>query len=216
MDTYSKTIVCFGDSNTHGYNAENEGRFSEKERWTCLLSDMLGTSYLVREEGLNGRTNSFEDPLFESLNGFSHIHPCIMTHEPVDLLIIMLGTNDTKQRFSATSANIAKGLEHLVNKAKSVPAWRDGKPNILIIAPPAINPGYSETSCGPGMGEGCDKKSKDLAPLYKTVADSLGCHFIDAGAIEGIEMHPADHMHLTLQSHALLAKKLSVLIPEIV
>ena len=63
----AKTIVCFGDSNTHGYNSQNMGRFTEKERWTCLLAEMLGEEYLVREEGMGGRTTVFDDPLFDEV-----------------------------------------------------------------------------------------------------------------------------------------------------
>ena len=99
-----KHIVCFGDSNTHGYCAMNDGRFDENERWTCLLQKELGEDYLILEEGLSGRTTCFNDPLFEGLSGLDYIYPCLMSHEPVDLLIIMLGTNDTKERFGASSA----------------------------------------------------------------------------------------------------------------
>lgn len=215
MSSTSKTVVCFGDSNTHGYNSSNMGRFTEKERWTCLLSDLLGSGYLIREEGLSGRTTSFDDPLFEGLSGFAYIHPCMLTHEPLDLLIIMLGTNDVKERFSANPGNIAKGLERLVTKAiLTLEAWRD-KPNVLIIAPPPIEEGYYETPIGPEMGKGCAEKSKALAPLYREVAARHGCHFLDAGSIPGVGMYPYDHMHLSLEGHRLLAEKLSVLIPQI-
>ena len=98
-----KKIVCFGDSNTHGYNSKNGGRFSENERWTKLLDKYLGEEYDIAEEGLEGRTACFEDPLFEGLCGYNYIYPCIMTHKPIDLLIIMLGTNDVKERFSVTN-----------------------------------------------------------------------------------------------------------------
>lgn len=84
-----KHIVCFGDSNTHGYCAMNDGRFDENERWTCLLQKNLGEDYLVLEEGLSGRTTCFNDPLFEGLSGLDYIYPCLMSHEPVDLLVIM-------------------------------------------------------------------------------------------------------------------------------
>lgn len=77
-----KTIVAFGDSNTHGYCSETGGRFSEEERWPCLLEKYLGEEYRVMEEGLSGRTTVFEDPLFEGLSGLSYIFPCLMTHEP--------------------------------------------------------------------------------------------------------------------------------------
>ncbi len=215
MNTTTKTIVCFGDSNTHGYNSANMGRFSEKERWTCLLADYLGSGYLVREEGLSGRTTSFDDPLFEGLNGFSYIHTCMMTHEPLDLLIIMLGTNDVKERFSATPGNIAKGLERLAAKAIHTPeAWRN-QPNILIIAPPPIEEAYYETEIGPEMGKDCAEKSRALSALYQNVAHRLGCHFLDAASIPGVGMYPYDHMHLSLDGHKYLAKNLASLIPQI-
>ena len=104
-----KHIVCFGDSNTHGYCAEpwdcadHGERFNEEERWTCLLAKQLGEEYLVLEEGLGGRTTVFQDPLTEGLCGIDVIFPVLMSHEPVDLLVIMLGTNDTKERFGCNA-----------------------------------------------------------------------------------------------------------------
>lgn len=211
-----KTVICFGDSNTHGYNSATMGRFSEQERWTCLLDDLLGPSWRVYEEGMSGRTTVFDDPLFEGLSGLSHIFPCMMTHEPLDLLIIMLGTNDTKERFGATPENIAKGLERLVRKAMDThDAWRT-TPNILIIAPPPIEEGYLDTNVGGEMGRGCIEKSKALAPLYEDVANRLNCHFLDAATIEGMHMYPYDHMHLSPDSHRLLAERLAALLPSIV
>ena len=111
-----KHIVCFGDSNTHGYCADPKDcadggdRFNENERWTCLLQQKLGEDCLVIEEGLSGRTTVFDDPLHESMSGLDYITPCLMSHEPVDLLIIMLGTNDTKDRFYASAACIGIGM----------------------------------------------------------------------------------------------------------
>ena len=215
MGSTSKTIVCFGDSNTHGYNSSNMGRFTEAERWPCILADLLGSGYLVREEGLSGRTTSFEDPLFEGLNGFSAIHSCMMTHEPLDLLIIMLGTNDVKQRFAATPANIAKGMERLVTKAlHTTEAWRE-KANILVIAPPPIEEGYNGTEIQGEMGIDCVEKSRAIVPLFRSVAQRLGCHFLDAASIPGMGMYPYDYMHLSLESHRLLAEKWAALIPQI-
>ena len=126
-----KHIVCFGDSNTHGYCAQPADcadgsiRFNEDERWTCLLQKKLGEDYLVIEEGLSGRTSAFPDPLHECMSGLDSIYSCLMSHEPVDLLVIMLGTNDTKERLGANAAVISIGMERLIMKAKTVPAWRD-------------------------------------------------------------------------------------------
>lgn len=210
-----KKIVCFGDSNTHGYNSKTMGRFTEEERWTCLLQKYLGEEYHVMEEGLEGRTTCYDDPLFEGLNGFTYLYPCIMTHKPVDLLIIMLGTNDVKQRFASTPENVAKGMERLVQKALDTKIAFRNEPKVLIIAPPAIQPGYRNSFVYGEMGEECDKKSEKLAPLYEEVAKRLGCEFIDAGEIEGVDMYPYDDMHLSLDAHKNLAKYLSQFIPGI-
>ena len=215
-EKYIKKIVCYGDSNTHGYNSKTMGRFNEEERWTCLLSKYLGNEYHVMEEGLEGRTTCYDDPLFEGLNGFRYLYPCIMTHKPLDLLIIMLGTNDVKQRFASTPENVAKGMERLVQKALDTKVAFRNKPRVLIIAPPPIKPGYINSFVAGEMGAGCDKKSERLAPLYKEAAERLGCYFINASEIEGVDMYPYDDMHLSLDAHKNLAKFLADYIPEII
>ena len=215
-----KHIVCFGDSNTHGYCAEpadcadGGDRFNENERWTCLLQKALGEDYLVLEEGLSGRTTVFPDPLHECMSGLDAIYSCLMSHEPVDLLIIMLGTNDTKERFGANAACIAIGMERLVTKAAAVPAWRGGKPNILIISPPHMGEGMYDDPGWGGMGLGCPEKSRGLAKLYAELAQRLGFAFLDA---EGVaEFNRKDCMHLTRKGHRQLADKLSGLVPALI
>ena len=211
-----KTIVCYGDSNTHGYCARNGGRFDETKRWPCLLEEFLGGEYLVREEGLNGRTIAFDDPLFEGLNGCRSLGSVLLTHEPVDLLVVMLGTNDTKTRFHATAGNIRTGLEHLILKALRTPeAFRDGKMNLLVVCPPPIDPRYETTSIGGEMGEGCAEKSAALAPLFELTCRSLGVHFLDAGSLPGVEMAHYDWMHLSERSHRNLAEALAERIPAL-
>ena len=211
-----KKVVCFGDSNTHGYNSKTMERFSEEERWTKLLGKYLGEEYDIVEEGLEGRTACFDDPLFEGLCGFSYLYPCIMTHKPVDLLIIMLGTNDVKSRFSATPENIAKGMERLIQKALDTTVAFRNKPNVLLICPPPINKGYEETAVFGEMGSMCVEKSRALAPLYKQVAKLKGIHFLDAASIDGVDMYPYDHMHLSLDAHKNLAKFLAEVIPGMI
>ncbi len=145
-------IVCLGDSNTHGYYARTNGRFDENERWTCLLEKKLGEDYLVIEEGLSGRTTCFSDPIHEALSGLDYIYPCLMSHEPVDLLVIMLGTNDTKERFGSSAACIALGLKRLVAKAiAATDCWAGQKPNILIVTPKTIDKDYEHTEVSATM-----------------------------------------------------------------
>ena len=133
-------ILCLGDSNTHGYCADPNDcadhgiRFNEDERWTCRLQAALGGKYLVTEEGLSGRTTVFVDPIHESMDALSVIYSLLKSHEVIDLLIIMLGTNDVKERFNANAACIAAGMERLILKAKSVDCWGGKTPNILVVA----------------------------------------------------------------------------------
>lgn len=214
-----KHILCFGDSNTHGFcadptdTADGGGRFTEEERWTCLLQNALGEAYLVIEEGLSGRTTVFDDPLEEGLRGLDDISGCMRTHKPIDLLVVMLGTNDTKERFAASAECISLGLERLIVKAKSVPVW-SGAPNILIIAPPPMEEKMMGTYCGPTMGPGSVEKSQQLAYYYRGVAARQGCAFLDAAGIG--TFNEVDCMHLTCQSHKKMADVLAKLIPTLV
>ena len=210
-----KHILCLGDSNTHGYCADptdcaNGGiRFNEDERWTCLLQKALGEDYLVTEEGLSGRTTVFVDPLHESMDALSVAYPLLKSHENIDLLIVMLGTNDTKERFGANATCIGLGMDRLVRKAMSVDCWGSHEPNILIVAPPSIKPGFHDDA----MGEGCVERSQGVAEQYKKIAAGLGCRFMDA---EGCEFNQIDFMHLTRAGHAELAARLAKLVPAIV
>ncbi len=220
-----KHIVCLGDSNTHGYCADPNdcadpalARFSEDERWTCLLQKALGEDYLVVEEGLSGRTTVFDDPLYEHLPALDYIWPCLKSHEPVSLLVVMLGTNDAKERFGMNAFAIGLGMKRLVQKAQTIDCWGPGgKPNILIVCPPAIGHGVLTSPVADEMGTmgpGCVEKSRKLPVEYRRVAEETGCHFLDAGEL-GCEFNEIDFMHLTKKGHAVLAGALGELIPTL-
>ena len=159
-----KHIVCFGDSNTHGYcadpndTADRTDRFNEDERWTCLLQKALGEEYLVLEEGLSGRTTVFSDPLHECMSGLDVIYSTLMSHEPVDLLIIMLGTNDLKEHTAQASVN---GVGTLIRTIQtfdqlypaSVPLFGDNKPRILVLTPIEIGENVAEWDTLYGKGQ---------------------------------------------------------------
>lgn len=211
-----KHIICFGDSNTHGYCAASGGRYDESTRWTTRLQMLLGENYLILEEGLSGRTTCFPDPVHEGLAGIDYIYPCLMSHEPVDLLIIMLGTNDTKERFNSSAGCIALGLRRLINKAKAtVDFWTDGKPNILVIAPRNIEKDYENTNICLTMGKGCAEKSEGIPAEFETISKLTGCHYFDANTVVKA-YNNIDFMHLTEEGHRDLANALAKLIPEII
>jgi len=211
-----KHIVCLGDSNTHGYCADpgdcedGGNRFNESERWPCVLQAILGDDYHVLEEGLSGRTTVFPDPLHEGMPALDVVYPILMSHEPVDLLIIMLGTNDTKDRLGMNAACIALGMDRLVEKCQSIPCWGGKKPNILIVCPPHIGEELND----PCMGTTCAQKSRELSRYLEPVAKNRGCAYLDA---EGIaEFNRVDFMHLTRKGHAQLAQTVAALVPQLV
>ena len=210
-----KHILCLGDSNTHGYCADPKDcadggiRFNEDERWTCRLQAALGSDYLVTEEGLSGRTTVFVDPIHESMDALSVLYPILKSHEVIDLLIIMLGTNDVKERFAANEYVIGVGMERLIQRAKTIDCWGTQKPNLLVVAPPRIGDGFHDAV----MGNGCVERSRGVAEQFRIVAERNQVHFLNAA---DCEFNQVDFMHLTRKGHAQLAEKLAALVPEIV
>lgn len=143
------------------------------------------------------------------MDALSVAYVLLMSHEPLDLLLIMLGTNDTKERFGVSAAGIAAGMERLIKKCKSVECWGGKSPNILVVCPPPIEEGFFDEV----MGSGCIEKSRALADYYAPVAKRNEVHFFD---VCGCEFNAVDHMHLSRLGHAQLAEKLSALIPDLI
>lgn len=215
-----KHIVCIGDSNTHGYCADPSDcadggiRFNEDERWTCLLQKALGPEYLVSEEGLSGRTTVFPDPLHESMDALGVLYALLKSHEFVDLLVIMLGTNDTKERFGVNPFAISLGMRRLVQKAQTTDCWGKGKPNILVIAPLPIDKRMEQSPVADEMGLGAVEKSRELPAHLERMAAENGVHFLNAETL-GLAYNHIDFMHLTRESHAKLAAALAEMVREL-
>ena len=181
-----KHILCIGDSNTHGLctdpseSADHGSRYNEEERWTCLLQKALGAEYLVIEEGLSGRTCVYDDPDMDSVNLLPVLHVLLNSHEPLDLLILMLGTNDSKVKFNTDARKIAKGMHILLEEAKSVPCWGKNGPKILIVAPVPIEEGVIY----PDFNEKSVETTRALAREYAFLAVAERADFLDAGGCE--------------------------------
>ena len=207
-----KHILCFGDSNTWGYDAATGGRFDDDTRWTMQLSKRLGEKYYVIEEGLSGRTTCFEDPLNEGLSGLSVLAPILQSHAPLDLLVIMLGTNDCKQRFAATPVNIKDALTRLVKKARQLDVWRS-VPLILIVAPIIIDERLYSSPNTVGMGDGCVEKSRQFPQLFQDAARDMDCAFLDCNPY----VNPAegDYMHFNPDSNRCFTQALEEKIIEL-
>ena len=136
-----KRILCYGDSNTYGY-IPTGGRYDAHTRWPMRMQAVLGDGYTVIEEGFNGRTCVFDDPVEGGYkSGVKYLPPCLMSHNPLDAVIIMLGSNDTKARFGMTPMTIGQSMMQLVRTAKQYAVNEAGETaHIIIAAPPALSP----------------------------------------------------------------------------
>jgi lysophospholipase L1-like esterase len=205
-----KTILCYGDSNTHG-SKPTGGRFGLHERWPGVLRDTLGAEYWVVEEGLGGRTTVWADAIEgEHKNGKAHLPVALESHSPIDLVVILLGTNDLKMRFSVPAQDVARGAGVLVEMVQRSTAGPEGKPpEGLLIAPPPFGPltGMAE------MLRGGDEKSRQLAGFYREVAQRTGCAFLNSGEI--IVSSPDDGVHWDVDQHTLLGKKVAEKVKEL-
>ena len=139
-------ILCFGDSNTWGYKPDKSGRYDENIRWTGLLQKKLGSGYHIIEEGLCGRTTVFQDELREGRRGLDLIGVTVEMHNPIDLMIIMLGTNDCKTRYRASASVIAKGLDQVIRKARQNASRHF---DLLVISPIHLGVGVGDADFDP-------------------------------------------------------------------
>jgi lysophospholipase L1-like esterase len=196
-----KTILCYGDSNTWGYDPVTQARHDRDTRWSGALRNALGVGYEIIEEGLGGRTTVWDDPLEGYKNGKTYLIPCLASHSPLDLVLLMLGTNDLKARFHLTAFDIAEGARVLAGVVQSSGAGPNGRaPRLLLLAPPpTVNPtAYGE------MFEGAAEKSVRLAAYYERVARESSCDFIDAGQV--IVSSPLDGIHFEAAQHRKLGQ----------
>lgn len=206
-----RSILCYGDSNTWGSDPERPGRFPRETRWPGRLQQELGTDYYVIEEGLGGRTTVWDDPIEEHKNGKTYLYPCLESHKPIDLVVLMLGTNDLKKRFSLAAVDVALGVARLVQIIqKSAAGPGDRAPALLVLAPPPIGkmPGMLED-----MFTGAFEKSPRLSAYIREVCQNYGCAFLDT--TEFLQPCPAEGLHLDAHAHEILANRVALKIKEI-
>ncbi len=205
-----KTILCYGDSNTFGSRPMSGDRYGLDERWTGVLASELGAGYRVIEEGLGGRTTIWEDPIEEFRNGKTYLLPCLWSHRPLDLVTIMLGTNDLKMRFHLPAYDIAAGAGVLVDLTlRSGAGPNFGAPQVLLIAPPVVG---KLTDYADMMDDAVNKSSK-FGEYYGRVARDYGCHFLDAG--RAVVSSDVDGIHLDVGEHRKLGQAVAARVREI-
>lgn len=209
-----KTVLCYGDSNTYGYNPSNGFRYPEDVRWTGRLQLLLGEDYRVIEEGCNGRTTVFDDPLEGWKNGLGYLRPCLNSHKPVDIVILMLGSNDLKETFHASAEQIAGGAATLVNVIQSFTREKQGfLPQIILVSPPQIGKGIRLSPFYGAFSEDAIVRSREFPKWFRKAAEEHGCIYFDAA--QYIQASEEDSLHLTPEAHAKLAEELSKVVRKL-
>ena len=198
-------VFCYGDSNTYGYDPQTGLRHPSDVRWTGLLQSYLGAGFEVIEQGLNGRTTVFPEPGAEWKSGLYGLKVCLSTYKPIDIMILMLGTNDLKTYYNASAEDIAAGAETLIEVTKSFMTEKCGRAPVIILASPIeLGPHIEDGPFGWEFDRESRRKSGRLASLYKAVADRQGCLFINAA--DYAEASPADRLHMDPPEHRKLAE----------
>lgn len=191
-----KRILCYGDSLTWGYDPEKRVRIDPEYRWTGVLADMLRGEAVVIEEGQNGRTIATDDPAEGEKNGIRYIVPCLESQSPLDIMVLMLGTNDLKRKFNYCASDVACEMERFLQKVTAHNIFKmQGNMKILLVSPPHVGENIRESWLGDSFGyERAREVSMKLAPLYADLADRYGAAFLDASKF--VTVSPADSIHL--------------------
>nr|AGS53754.1 lipolytic enzyme, G-D-S-L [uncultured bacterium contig00076] len=211
-----KTILCYGDSNTWGCNPENGNRLDHKTRWPMALGIILNRNsppddpeWWVVEEGQGGRTSCREDPVEGDKNGLRQLIPILESHNPIDIVAVMLGTNDLKPRFNPTAYDIARGVQEVAKAVQKSGAGPNGaSPKVLMICPPAT----AESPALKHLFGNSVELSRKLPPLYRALAFECGAVFLDAG--KHIVSSAIDGVHFDAENHLKLAEAVAQTIKE--
>ncbi|MDR1613907.1 MAG: SGNH/GDSL hydrolase family protein [Planctomycetota bacterium] len=211
IEASKKTILCFGDCNTWGaVPGLKKKRFPQYVRWPGVLFKLLRTRFRVVEEGLYARTAILDDPIESAFgierNGARILGAALASHAPVDLVIIMLGTNDLKRRFAMTAADIAAGVGVLAQRARAPEFGPEfmAPPEVLVICPPAIWEVEANSSL---TFKGGREKSMEFPTVFNRMGKDLGVPILFAE--DFIHSDPADGIHLSAKSHETLGQELA-------
>lgn len=206
----ARAILAFGDSNTWGRNPAAATRFDWDTRWPGVCQRELGTDYRVMEEGLNGRTTVWDDPVDPWRNGLAYLQPCLLSHAPLDLVVLMLGSNDLKSRFNVSPLEIGRCIGQLLRAIRNSEAGpQSGPPAMLLMCPPPL----AKLSDLAPIFVGADEKSRALAPYYAEQAALHGAHFFDTGDV--VRSSGLDGIHFEAGEHEKLGRAVAGRVREI-
>jgi lysophospholipase L1-like esterase len=205
----AKTILCYGDSNTFGQRSDDvtKGRWPADTRWTGRLQQVLGNDYSIIEEGLSSRTTDIGYAQKPGRNGRTYLTPCLQGHHPLDLVVLMLGTNDLKDEFDRSAQDVAQAMEQLVLDIQKFAAEYSHPTKILIVSPIYIDDTAAHFAelYDATYSHASVLKSHELAEYLKETARANDCAFFNAASVA---MAGEDGIHLSYDSHEVLAQAL--------
>lgn len=221
-------VLVYGDSNTWGYEPRADGeltlRYPRSKRWTGIIQSQLGLDYEILEDGMNLRTTDLDGDDWpgyiarpEAFNGAKHLPVSIAAHMPLDLVVIMLGTNDLQARYQRSPDDIAFAairLARQVQMAQTVVGNRYPAPKVLLVLPPQV----ADIPIKDWLIKyaGAKEKSAQFSSAYKQAALQAELPLFDAGIAIGGMVHGEDGIHLSEKDHDKLAKAIVPVIRTII
>lgn len=197
-------VLCFGDSNTYGYSPTDEDhRYPYKKRWTSILQQALGKQAVITVDGFNGRTTDCDRTDKANCNGVKGYLETLKQDSEYDVVVFMLGTNDTIIQLDRSVKEISDGMKKLMDlTAERVKSTAGGKPKIIIVAPGHVQSDLQGTPFAHQFDETSVSKSIKLSDVYRQLAKRYQAHFIDGTKLD---VSDVDCIHLTPQGHRQLA-----------
>lgn len=210
-----KKILCYGDSNTWGFIPGTGGRYPADIRWPGVLAEALGPEYEVIEDGISGRTTVWDDPLAPYRNGLEGLGYGLLRAKPVDLVVLMLGTNDL---YHTNAFGYYRGLSRVARRIMgaqehyhdSSPVFKE-QPKLLLVAPVAIHQDIGKIRPELDLGRRYED-SCQFAAYTKRLAEEMGLPWVDAAACASAS--EIDGLHFTPEHHLALGKMIAEKIKE--
>lgn len=197
-----KRILCFGDSNTFGYNPETCGRYDKNTRWTGLLSKLLPDCEII-EQGMNNRTGFFKNPDGLKFCGGEYLSIYLQNYRNLDVCIISLGTNDAQFFYKLDEDVTQKGVQNLIDSVREV----NKKTKIIIVPPVRIKENILNGIFIMQFDLKSVEKTEKTFPIYERVAKENGCLYFDFN--EFVTPSEKDGLHYSKDSHKIIAQKLA-------
>ncbi len=211
-----KNVLFYGDSNTWGYQGDDPmHRLEADKRYTGVVAAQLPDIHII-EEGLCGRTICNTDPVDYGRNGMAMLPALLATHDPIDVIVIMLGTNDSKAMYGHSSFTISEGMDRTIKLIQSPLLWSNTiqTPKILLVTPPKMGENLAKSVYYGMFDENSAELICALPARFRALAEKYSCAFVDGSAVTAAKC--SDQVHLTAEEHAVLGKLIADKLKELV